>query len=77
MKTRVFLKYFVRGCIRVASSKILPDKAFDIAQKPNYDGYQRGLASMVNRFFDEKAPATLQINLLVVALKMRICLTRN
>ena len=31
---------------RKASEKILPDKAFDIAKNPKYDGYQRGLASM-------------------------------
>ena len=31
---------------RTASEKILPDKAFDIAKNPKYDGYQRGLASM-------------------------------
>ena len=32
---------------RTASDKILRDKAFDIAKNPKYDGYQRGLASMV------------------------------
>ena len=30
-----------------ASSKILRDKAFTIAKSPKYDGYQRGLDSMV------------------------------
>ena len=29
-------------------------KAFDIAKDPKYDGYQRGLASMVYKFFDSK-----------------------
>ena len=28
---------------RIASDKILRDKAFDIAKNPKYDGYQRGL----------------------------------
>ena len=32
---------------RTASEKVLHDKAYNIARNPNYDGYQRGLASMV------------------------------
>ena len=39
---------------RTASGKILRDKAFNIAKNPKYDGYQRGLASMVCKFFDTK-----------------------
>ena len=38
---------------RTASDKILRDKAFYIAKNPQYDGYQRGLASMVYKFFDK------------------------
>ena len=30
------------------------DKAFNITKNPKYDGYQRGLASMVYKFFDKK-----------------------
>ena len=30
------------------------DKAFKIASDQKYDGYQRGLASMVYKFFDKK-----------------------
>ena len=30
---------------------------YDIASNPEYDGYQRGLASMVYKFFDKKATA--------------------
>ena len=33
------------------SDKVLSDKAFEIASNPKYDRYQRGLASMVNKFF--------------------------
>ena len=40
---------------RTASNKILRYKAFNIAKNPKYDGYQRGLASMVYRFFDKKS----------------------
>ena len=39
---------------RIASDKILRGKAFNIAKNPKYDGYQRGLASMVYNFFDKK-----------------------
>ena len=34
------------------SDKVLRDKAFNIAKNPKYDGYQRGLASMVYKPFD-------------------------
>ena len=40
---------------RTASGKVLRDKAFNIAKNPKYDGYQRGLASMVYNFFDKKS----------------------
>ena len=39
---------------RTVSGKILKNKAFDIAKDPKYDGYQRGLTSMVYKFFDSK-----------------------
>ena len=45
-------KYWTR---RTASDKILRDKAFNIAKSPKYDGYQRGLASIVYRYFDKRA----------------------
>ena len=37
---------------RTASDKILRDKAFNVAKNPKYDVYQRGLVSMVDKFFD-------------------------
>ena len=40
---------------RTASDKVLRDKAFDVAKNPKYDGHQRGLASMVYKFFDKKS----------------------
>ena len=40
---------------RTASDKVLRDKAFNIAKNLKYDGYQRGLASMVYTFFDKKS----------------------
>ena len=40
---------------RTQSDKVLQDQAFKIASNPKYDGYQRGLASMVYKFFDKKS----------------------
>ena len=40
---------------RTQSDKVLRNKAFKIASYPKYDGYQRGVASMVYRFFDKKS----------------------
>ena len=40
---------------RTESDKVLRDKAFKIASDPKYDGYKRGLASMVYKFFDKKS----------------------
>ena len=39
---------------RTVADKILKNKAFDIAKDLKYDGYQRGLASMVYKFFESK-----------------------
>ena len=36
---------------RTASDIVLREKAFNIAKNPKYDGYQRGMASMVYKFF--------------------------
>ena len=39
---------------RAASDKVLGDKVFNITNNPEYDGYQRGFASMVYKRFDKK-----------------------
>ena len=39
---------------RLISDQKLRNSANDLASNPKYDGYQRGLASMVYRFFDSK-----------------------
>ena len=36
---------------RTQSERVLGDNLFKIATDPKYDGYQRGLASMVYKFF--------------------------
>ena len=40
---------------RTQSDKFLRDKAFKSASDPKYDDYQRGLASMVFKFFNKKS----------------------
>ena len=48
---------------RTKSDKVSRDKAYHIASNPEYDGYQRGLASMVYKFFDKKSmvgPSSLE-----------------
>ena len=47
---------------RTQSNKVLKDKAFKIASNPNCNGYQRGLASMVYKFFDKKSKGSGIIN---------------
>ena len=39
---------------RTRADKVFKDKAYEIATDPKYDGYQRGLAAMVYKFFDKK-----------------------
>ena len=38
---------------RTALDKLLRDKAFNISKNPKYDGYQKGFASLVFKFFDK------------------------
>ena len=57
----VLCAYFCIGFIdfmftkRTAADKVLRGKAFNIPKDPKCDGYQRGLASMVCKFFDKKS----------------------
>ena len=37
-----------------AADKVLHNKKFNFAKNPKWDGYQRGLASVVYKFFDKK-----------------------
>ena len=39
---------------RTESDKVLRDKAFKVSSNPKHDGYERGLASMIYKFFDKK-----------------------
>ena len=56
---------------RTVADKILKNKAFDIAKDPKYDGYQRGLASMVYKFLTQKLLHLIK-NLKEVVLNMLI-----
>ena len=47
---------------RTQSDKVLRDKAFKIASYPKYDGYQRGLTSMVYKFFDKRSKGSAITN---------------
>ena len=40
---------------RTQSDKVLKDNPFKISSDPKYDGYQRGLVSMVYKFFDKES----------------------
>ena len=54
------------------AGKVLRDKAFNISsiyKDPIYGGYQHGVASMANTFFDKK--------LLVVVLKIKKIVIKN
>ena len=47
---------------RTQSDKVLKEKAFKIASNAKYDGYQRGLASMVHKFFDKSLVEVVLMN---------------
>ena len=47
---------------RTQSDKVFKDKAFKIVNDSKYDGYQRGLASMVYKFFDKKSKVSGIVN---------------
>ena len=47
---------------RTQSDKVLRDNAFETASNPKYDRYQRGLSSMVYKFFDKKSVKGSGIN---------------
>ena len=47
---------------RTATDKVLRDKAFKITSDQKYDGYQRGLASMVYKIFDKTSQESSIVN---------------
>ena len=51
------------GLAKGSISEILKDRANETALNPKYDGKQKGLASMVHRFFDKKQDQEWQLKL--------------
>ena len=47
---------------RTIADNVLRDKAFKIASDQKYDGYQRGLVSMVYKYFDKKSQRSRLVN---------------
>ena len=47
---------------RTPSDNVLKDRAFRIASNSNCDGYQRGLASVVYKFFDNRPSGSGIVN---------------
>ena len=50
---------------RTASGKVLREKAFKTAKNPKYDGYQRGLASMVYKFLIKNLVEVVLMNQII------------
>ena len=59
---------------RKTSEKVLSEKTFNIAKYPKYDGYQRGISSLVYKVFLRNL---LVLVFKVVVLKVRIYQTKN
>ena len=55
---------------RTQSDKVLRDKAFEIASDLKYDGYQRGLASMVYNFFIKNLVEVVLLACQIINLQM-------
>ena len=47
---------------RTIADKILKDRAYEISRNCKYDGYQRTLASMLYKFFDQKTGSGVSVN---------------
>ena len=52
----------VKTFLKTISDNALKDGGCEIARNCNYDGYQRALASMVYKFFDEKTRTGISVN---------------
>ena len=46
---------FKDSATKKASDNVLRNKAFNIVINPKFDGYQRGLATIVYKFVDKKS----------------------
>ena len=57
---------------RTAADNILRNRAFNIAKDTKYDGYQRGLASIVYKFFNKKSKGSVMQSTLILNLHLKI-----
>ena len=55
---------------RTQSDKVLRNKAFKIASDPNYDGYERGLASMVYKLLIKNLVEVILLMNQIISLQM-------
>ena len=51
---------------RTTSDQVLCDKTFKIASSPQYDRYQRGLVSVVYKFFDDPTHSGMEFGFLII-----------
>ena len=58
---------------RTQADKVLKDNAFKYGSNPVHDGYQRGLASMVYKFFDKKVANELHKPIIRKFRKRTVC----
>ena len=54
---------------RTKSEKVLKYKAFKIASNAKYDGYEKGFASMVHRFFDKNSTSLVNKSVKGIVIK--------
>ena len=47
---------------RTAADKLLCDKAFNIAKNPKYDGYQKGLVSIIYKYLIKHQVVPLRLH---------------
>ena len=62
---------------RTSSDKVLHGKAFNIPKNSKYDGYQRGLASMVYKVFDKSSSGGAITRAYISAIKSEIMPTQQ
>ena len=53
---------------RTAYDKVLRDKAFNFAKNPKYDGYRKGLRSIVYKFFDKSPQSVVLIRMKIMSI---------
>ena len=60
-----------------ASDKVLREKTINVAKNPKYDGYQRGIASVVYKYFNKKSSGGNTLGGAVTRAPSETLVTRN